>query len=96
MASQISVYVAPGVKPARFYAGRFLDALHKEFDKYKSITLEIDDGSSHATARARTNRTSYLRSSAASSMNQSLTATMLRDTQSLTWRYVVRNKILMV
>ena len=43
MASRISVYVAAGVKPARFYAGRFLDALHKEFDKYKSITFQIDD-----------------------------------------------------
>ena len=41
-------------------------------------------------------RTPYLRLGAALSMTQSLTATMLRDTQSLTWRYVVRNKIFMI
>jgi hypothetical protein len=55
MASQISVYVAPGAKPARLNASRFIDALHKDFDRHKSVTFEIDD-SSFTRSGSRSNR----------------------------------------
>ena len=55
MASQISVCVSPGTKPPRLFAGRFIDALHKEFDKHKSVTFEIDD-SSFTCSGSRSNR----------------------------------------
>ena len=55
MPSRISVYVAPGAKPARLNASRFIDALHKDFDRHKSVTYEVDD-SSLTCSGSRSNR----------------------------------------